>query len=385
MSIKQDSSPLIIGGGLSGASLGIHLAEAGSRPQILEKSAGPHHKVCGEVLQAETLDLLEECGINLKKYDVPYFYEARLFSRHQQLSMALPRPAAGLSRYVLDELLLVEALKRGAKVQRSCMVQRLQTPGQGLGAEFIAVCGDKTFSGKTLFLATGKMDLPHFRKRAGKEGEAIGFKIHLKLSSSQHSHLDGKVDLYFYPGGYAGLCHVEGGKSNLCFLLDKKFYRESGGHFPGAMKYLKQSNPALEQVLQGSELLWPKPLTVAKVPYGHLEFAESCISQDEYPELYLLGDQMGVIPSYTGTGMAIAFWTAKTAAYCYSQLGPTGWQEYARRMPQMLRSFMNASYRIHHLMKSTFRADLMLFMGKHFPQVAHRLMEESRIPLNRGH
>ena len=41
---------LVIGGGLAGAAAAVHLAGAGRDVCLLERTTGPHDKVCGEFL-----------------------------------------------------------------------------------------------------------------------------------------------------------------------------------------------------------------------------------------------------------------------------------------------------------------------------------------------
>jgi len=93
----------IVGGGLSGLSLGIYLRRRGVPVRILEAGAYPRHKVCGEFVCGVSNDVLDEMGIS----DV--FAQAR---RHQKLAWwmgddlvlqdHLPEEAIGLSRFRMD-------------------------------------------------------------------------------------------------------------------------------------------------------------------------------------------------------------------------------------------------------------------------------------------
>ena len=57
------SAPTIIGGGIAGAAAACHLARAGHPPLVIERAAGPHHKICGEFLSVETVAELRGLGI----------------------------------------------------------------------------------------------------------------------------------------------------------------------------------------------------------------------------------------------------------------------------------------------------------------------------------
>lgn len=54
--------------------------------------------------------------------------------------------------------------------------------------------------------------------------------------------------------------------------------------------------------------MWDKPLAVFGIPYGFVHK-----DSNTTPGLYRLGDQIAVIPSFSGDGMAIALHTATFA------------------------------------------------------------------------
>ena len=59
---------LVIGGGIAGAALAIQLSQSGQKVTLVEKTAGPHHKVCGEFLSHEALGYLAGLGIDLVRH-----------------------------------------------------------------------------------------------------------------------------------------------------------------------------------------------------------------------------------------------------------------------------------------------------------------------------
>src|SRR5436305_6527789 len=48
-----NSKCVVVGGGLAGSAFAIQVARHGRQVTILERTAGPHHKVCGEFLSSE--------------------------------------------------------------------------------------------------------------------------------------------------------------------------------------------------------------------------------------------------------------------------------------------------------------------------------------------
>jgi len=61
-----DHDVLVIGAGPAGASLAIRLATLGLRVVVVEQSAFPRQKVCGECLGPASLELLDELGVGTK-------------------------------------------------------------------------------------------------------------------------------------------------------------------------------------------------------------------------------------------------------------------------------------------------------------------------------
>lgn len=68
---------LIIGGGLAGLAAAIHLSQKGKVVTVVEKSAYPRHKVCGEYISNEIIPYLESLGM-----DVTLLHPARINQFH---------------------------------------------------------------------------------------------------------------------------------------------------------------------------------------------------------------------------------------------------------------------------------------------------------------
>jgi flavin-dependent dehydrogenase len=101
---------------------------------------------------------------------------------------------------------------------------------------------------------------------------------------------------------------VEGGRLNLCLLVDGGHYRALGS-WPALLARLARE-PALA-ALADAEPLLPRPLAISRVPYGHLTRAAD---DGQRPAIWRLGDQAAVIPSFCGDGMAIALESGRLAA-----------------------------------------------------------------------
>ena len=75
---------IIIGGGPAGTSAAITAARSGAKVLLLERSRFPRHKVCGEFVSAESLELLANL---LNRDDGVLLKEAILISKARVFSM----------------------------------------------------------------------------------------------------------------------------------------------------------------------------------------------------------------------------------------------------------------------------------------------------------
>jgi flavin-dependent dehydrogenase len=283
---------VVAGGGLAGAAAATALAQAGIDVTVVERNAGPVDKICGEFLSAEALNYLTQLGLNVEALGGHTITHVRLVRGATATTAALPFRGIGLSRKILDEALLTQAAACGAKVQR----------GQTFRPD------DHKHS--DLFLATGKHEL-HGHKRDNNPPDLVGFKMYFGLTPAQEAALAHHVELTMFPGGYGGLQLVENHRANFCLLVSSERLKRVGGKWPDLLADLCAESPHLAARLAGATNLLAAPLTIARVPYGFIHRARN---EDR---CFRLGDQAGVIQSFTGDGMSIALHSAALAARYY--------------------------------------------------------------------
>ena len=340
---------LIIGGGLSGTAAAIRLAGAGARPLLIERSAGPHDKVCGEFLSAETVEELHDLGVDPRALGAVAISEFRMISGRRTARVALPFPALSLSRRVLDEAMLTIAARSGVTVERGTRV---------------AVAPERPSGG--LFVATGKHALKGVDP--GRPTRLAGFKMHYRVDAAAAAALAGAVELIGTEGGYAGLQMVGRETANLCLVT-----RQPG---QGAMEKLVRSTPRLAELLGSAEALFPRPLTISGLRYGHVARPEP-----EAPGRFRLGDQAAMIPSFTGDGMGIALMTARWAAEAWASDGAAGSSAYARRLRRGVGRQVRLADNLAQLLFAPATRDLVVIGAGLWPAAAQALARATRVRL----
>ena len=296
---------LIIGGGPAGAAAACRLSSAGHHVLLCERQPQPRPQVCGEFLSANACAELAELDVSPRKLGAAPISHVRLIHGRRQVRAPLPLPARGLSREVLDERLLQRASERGARVRRGVAVRWLERMRHG----WRAVLGDgAALEAPTVLLAAGKHDLRSHRRPRPAGADVVGFKMHWQLADAQAAALAGHVELVWLDGGYAGLAPIENGLANLCLMLSAQAFARLGRSWERLLEQLEDMSPHLAARLDGARAAWPRPATIAGVPYGHLHQGGGAGGP------WRLGDQLAVIPSFAGEGIGLALRTARLAA-----------------------------------------------------------------------
>lgn len=296
---------LVIGGGLSGSMVAIRLAAAGQQVTLLEKERAPHHKVCGEFLSGEGVAYLNQVGIDPLELGAATIRYLRLSAREAAVETTLPFTALSLSRTTLDEAMLARATASGCDVHRGATVEHLQAED----ALWLArLRGGELVHARAVFLANGKHDLRGWERGPTRQNDLVGFKLYWQLSPTQTEELKEFIEIFLFSEGYGGLSLVENDVTNLCLVVRRSRLRELGGWKPLLASVLSE-NRHLRRRLDQATALWDRPLAISSIPYGHLA-GQPC-------NLWCVGDQAAVIPSFTGDGMSIALHSAALAAEMY--------------------------------------------------------------------
>src|SRR6476659_3770090 len=155
MGLSQNIYDLIvIGGGPAGASAAITAARKGASVLLLERGSFPRHKVCGEFVSAESLDLLGELLVPEHRQlvsDSPRISRGRIFADGREVAAEINPAAASIPRFQMDSALWTSCIQNGVESRENCTVQTVT------GAEgFTIRTTNEELTCKAVINATGR-------------------------------------------------------------------------------------------------------------------------------------------------------------------------------------------------------------------------------------
>ena len=297
---KYDSDVIIIGGGLAGLTSAIHLTKMGCKVIVIEKNSYPKHKVCGEYISNEVRSYFQWLNINIEELNPTHISTLQFSSESgRTIETKLPLGGFGVSRYTLDHALYLKALSQ------NCVIFEDQVNEVIFKHDFFEV---HLASGKTL---TSKVVLGGFGKRSNLDVKMKRDFIEQKspwLAVKSHykgNFPDDIVGLHNFKGGYCGVSKVEDDLLNICYLTNFKSFKKYKNIEEFQEKVVSQ-NPHLKNILEHSESVFGKPLTISQICFEKKENIED--------HILMMGDTAGLIHPLCGNGMAMAIHSAKLAS-----------------------------------------------------------------------
>ena len=360
---KERLPAIAVGGGLAGAAFALELARNGHSVVVLERARGPHHTFCGEFISEETQALLRSFGVDVHSLGASRVARFRIVKGEQQATTPLPFAAAGLSRFRLDAALLAAAERAGAEVIRGAAVNSVES---GEGAVVVRT-EQHVWRSAHVAIATGKQPLRRFVR---PPSPMVGFKLHLE-SPSAVRELAGTVQLVFFRGGNIGACLVDKNILCLAWVMRDDLVRTIGSDWPAQCAHLARQSSLMGDLLAGSQSLFAKPVAIASIPYGFMR------SEEIAPGIYPVGDQLAVVPSYTGGGMAIALYSGLAAAKAVLAGEPAA--VYQRDVLARLRPQFRLAGGIGRLLHTPATCGALITAARIMPGVAARLAAATRL------
>jgi flavin-dependent dehydrogenase len=291
---------IVIGGGPAGAAAAITASRNGARVLMLERGRFPRHKVCGEFVSAESLDLLHDlldarhAVLISEAASIP---QARIFLDGRTIQTPVVPAAASIARLDLDAALWESAGQSGVETRPQTAVQSISGAGP-----FLIRASTGEFAVRAVINASGRWSkLIAAPKEQRSRAKWLGIKGHFAESSAPAS-----VDLYFFEGGYCGVQPVEirnGGakfaRINACAMVRANVastLHQVFGLHPALQERSRKWQP-LSDPVSTSPLFFRAP-------------------EPERDGVLMAGDAAGFVDPFVGDGISLALSSGSMAAQC---------------------------------------------------------------------
>jgi flavin-dependent dehydrogenase len=361
---------IVIGGGPAGTSAAITTARHGARVLLIERGCFPRHKVCGEFVSAESLDLLTallDAQPATLLRDAIRIGRARLFLDGHMLATSIDPPAASVARFDLDAALWEAANLAGVDARQQITVQAVAGTGP-----FRVTTSAGEFETRAAINASGRWSTLNASQPENGKTRArwLGVKAHFAEASPQAS-----VDLYFFDGGYCGVQPVEvtgaasgEGRVNACAMVRADVAStlpEVFAHHP-ALRERSRNWQRLSEPVSTSPLIFRDP-------------------QPEQNGILLTGDAAGFVDPFVGDGISLALRSGTLAAQCLIPFFsdtislPEATRQYRHSYERRLVPVFRASSKIRRmlLLPRSVRKPL-LFVLENTPAITQHLVSKTR-------
>ncbi len=356
--------PLVLGAGPAGTAAAIRLAQGGARPLILEAQTEKGDAICGGFISWRTIQSLESLGLDADQLPGHTVSRLSLFCGDAVGEAPLPAKAMGISRYLLDRMLIDRAVAAGAALEMGVSAKAIDEYGR------LSLKDGASLAPESLFIATGKHDLRGLG-RGRFDDPAVGIRVRLSAHPTLSQLVGGAIELHLFDGGYAGLMLQEDGSGNLCMAVRKSRLSQADGSPLGLLSSLGQAHPHL------AERLAFLPLdasidSIAAIPYGWR-------TSETRPGQFRLGDQAACIPSLAGEGNGLALASGIRAAEAWLDGGAASAGDYQRRFAGATWRPVNAALGFWHLAEGEGSAKFLIKATQSAPFLAKIAANLTRI------
>ncbi|MER9563321.1 NAD(P)/FAD-dependent oxidoreductase [Mesorhizobium sp. M0571] len=255
---------IIIGAGPAGTSVALTLVRRGWGVAIVEKSAFPRRKVCGEYMSASNLALLDqlEIGDAWRANAGPEIRRVGFFSGETCVEAEMPRAKDGrsirsakdgvgraLGRDILDSLLLQAARSAGVEIFQPCRAVAIDRDGEMQRVRIQAGDETTTLRAPVIVAAHGSWEpgpLPSQLGKTNRPSGLLGFKAHFTGSSLAPD----LMPLLAFPGGYGGMVSADHGRLSIsCCIRRDMLARLRKQHGPKHRSHVSAADAVSRHLL----------------------------------------------------------------------------------------------------------------------------------------
>lgn len=311
-----DAEVIVVGAGPAGAAAAYHLARAGVDVLVLDRSAFPRDKVCGDFLGPVALAELAAMGLprqpayletNVIRRASLYLDGKRLISRPFPSATGLPGYGRVIPRQRLDSWLVERACQAGAR-----LVERVRVTSLAAAADSIVVESDgqrrRPWRARIVIGADGSHSAcarflwgaPHARRDRIFAVRAYMDDCPVPVDEAQ---------LFFssklFPG-YYWLFPTEPGSANVGLGVVRDSFPPWVVHLEEDLRTLLRQDPAMKRLLRAA--------TMREAPRGWPLNTYNPSAPLVGPRLMLAGDAAGLVNPLNGEGIQYALLSGRLAA-----------------------------------------------------------------------
>jgi len=374
---------VVLGGGVAGSCIAKALADKQWETVLIDRQTFPRHKVCGEFLSPEAQSTLRALGLTETVEALQPFRIGRtrlIFEHGGEIELPIPGAAWGLSRYMMDEALHHAALQAGTQLHLSTKVTEVEPNASGKGYTVHTERGADVslFHARAVIAAWGASSrvaqLGNRRPNAAASAQPayLGVKSHFTGLK-----MEPVIEMYFFRGGYLGLCPIADGKVNAAALLDRGEFAKAGKSVLSILEAAAQRNRKLAQRLAAAEPLHGTQSAIAPV---HLQWKPA--PWDEFPRI---GDAAAMIAPLCGDGMSMALRSAALCApitdrYLRGLISLQDWeQQYTRAIHDQFASPLRWGSILQWLVNKPISQQLLPTAARMAPVLAKGLLQATRL------
>lgn len=384
---------MVVGGGPAGTAAGVLLAELGHSVTLVEQKEFPRHKLCGEFVSHESVPLLKRLGVYSGIRDsgaVDLRSVVLTEMGGDGCSAPLPESALGVSRRLLDEVLMRRAEQVGVDVRQPCEVTaltgnmrdgfRLQLePG---GSASVPLVAKPCVNAAVVVGAWGRQSRLARKLRVAENETPSGERPKTSPWVAFKGHYAGgdvgdRIELHAFRRGYCGMSHVEGDLLNACWIVHRDALPRAESDLNSAfVDTLFATNPVLADRFSSMQLTWDKLLSVSQLHFD----AQSAFIGD----VMLAGDAAGMIAPLCGDGISMAL---MSGSYLASQTadflsGRQTVSEFKRRYAEAWRSGFSLRMWLgrsaHGALTNARRARFAVATARRYPRALTWVINQTR-------
>jgi flavin-dependent dehydrogenase len=274
----------------------------------------------------------------------------------------------GISRFAFDNFLYRIARNEGVEFQLNTEVNAINFSDD----QFVLETTEDNFLAEIVIGAFGKrskIDVQQNRNFIKKRSPYLGIKYHIR---SNHP-LD-VIALHNFEGGYCGICNVEDGITNLCYLTRREQLKKFGDISEMERAILFQ-NPVIRRIFQESGFIFKKPEVINEISFETKGPVEN--------HILIAGDAAGMITPVCGNGMAMAIHSGKMLAehvteYCAGRISRTILeQRYSKAWKNQFSTRLWVGRNVQRLFGRSFFSSLAVNMARSSKKLANFIISET--------